>query len=107
MNTQLIALIPTTASSLYNTFGLDFARPAQYDPETGDCTADADWLDWVPVGKFDDERPELTDPNMDLSVRDRLDEAAKSAGYSLDWSTYRETTTWEFHELDAYHLSAK
>ena len=31
---NLIAIIPTTASRLYNTFGLDFAVPAQYDPET-------------------------------------------------------------------------
>ena len=100
---NLIAIIPTTPSALYNTFGLDFAVPAQYDPETGDCIVDADWLDWVEIGPFDPERPELTDPR-DRAVRNRLDEAAQTAGYGLDWGTYRETTTWEFHEVDAYRL---
>ena len=100
---NLIAIIPTTPSALYNTFGLDFAVPAQYDPETGDCIVDADWLDWVEIGPFDPERPELTDPR-DRAVRNRLDEAAQTAGYGLDWDTYRETTTWEFHEVDAYRL---
>ena len=100
---NLIAIIPTTASRL-NTFGLDFAVPAQYDPETGDCIVDADWLDWVEIGPFDPEHPELTDPRIDHAVRNRLDEAAQTAGYGLDWDTYRETTTWEFHEVDAYRL---
>ncbi len=95
-NIQLIALIPTRESGLYDTFGLDIILPAEYD-EDGDCIRDWMPVEWIEVCAYpteDGETLEL-DPRSDSTIRDMLDEAAAKAGYGIRWGTYSETTTWE------------
>lgn len=101
-NTQLIALIPTRESGLYDTFGLDIVRPAEYD-EGGDCIREMEPIEWIEVCAYpteDGETLEL-DPRSDSTIRDMLDEAAAKAGYGIRWGTYSETT-WEYHEVEVY-----
>lgn len=102
-NIQLIALIPTRESGLYDTFGLDIVRPAEYD-EGGDCIREMEPIEWIEVCAYpteDGETLEL-DPRSNSTIRDMLDEAAAKAGYGIRWGTYSETTTWEYHEVEVY-----
>ena len=100
-NIQLIALIPTRESGLYDTFGLDIVRPAEYGKD-GDCIREMEPIEWIEVCAYpteDGETLEL-DPRSDSTIRDMLDEAAAKAGYGIRWGTYSETTTWEYHCCD-------
>lgn len=97
-------LIPTTASSLYDTFGLDVVTPATYDDD-GYVVVDMEPVKWIEIGAFDPDRPELTDPHMGGEARRLLDAAASAAGYRIDWDTYRETATSEYHEVDLWQLA--
>lgn len=101
MTTNLTALIPTDPSSLYDTFGLDIVIPAEYDDE-GNCIREMEPVEWIAAGDFDPENPWATDPRSSQTVKDRLDAAAAAAGYGIRWGTYRETTTWEYHEVEVY-----
>ena len=95
-NIQLIALIPTRESGLYDTFGLDIIRPAEYD-ENGDCIREMEPIEWIDVCAY----PEL-DTLSDSTIRDMLDDAAAKAGYGIRWGTRTETATWEYDEVEVY-----
>lgn len=104
--TKTTGLIPTSQSSLYDTFGLDIVRPAEYDDE-GTCIREMEPVEWIDLGSFplDEEGDTLDmDPRNDGAVRDMLDKAAAAVGYGIRWGTYSETTTWEFHEVEVYAL---
>lgn len=102
----LTAFIPTHASGLYPTWGIDITVPATYDPETGDMTEDADYLQWIDLGPFDQDDYYAYSPNCTPAARDRLDAAARDAGYWIDWSTYAETAYSEFFAADVYPVEA-
>ena len=101
MTTNLTALVPTDPSSLYDAFGLDIVIPAEYDDE-GTCISEMEPVEWIAAGEFDPEDPQATDPRSSQTVKDRLDAAAAAAGYGIRWGTYRETGTWEYHEVEVY-----
>lgn len=99
----LMALIPTTESGLYDTFGLDIVIPAAYG-EDGECEREMEPVEWIEVGPFDPEDEGATDPNCSDAVRNMLDAAAAAHGYGIRWGTYRETATWEYHEVEVWSL---
>lgn len=90
--TDFIAIIPTHASGLYDTFGLDIVIPAEFD-EDGICIRDFEPIEWIEAGDF----PEDTHT---AEVRDMLETLASERGYGLAWGTRRAGQS-EFDEVEA------
>lgn len=94
-NTQLVAIIPNFEASIYDRFGLDIVRPAEYDDE-GTCTRDMEPVQWIELGDFPDED---ADP---AEVRSMLDDAAAEAGFGIRWGTVDDTESREYYSVEVY-----